>query len=204
MYSSGQTSQFPIRMQPPTSLIPLAVKALFCQISHDLKAVWDQASVYCENVCMCERGFLVLRGITRVCFLGLDKIRMNIQHPCWVCALCTHKPAAVCCHSVWFTVIHCTMWVRCGAMPWIGQPVCFLSHSLWKNKLLFFFIPAQNIWVNIQEEVTFKQPQHVLVEYFPNPLMFISSISRGLYSLKHTLFLSGRSGRRVWMLFFFL
>lgn len=138
MYSSGQTSQFPIRMQPPTSLIPLAVKALFCQISHDLKAVWDQASVYCENVCMCERGFLVLRGITRVCFLGLDKIRMNIQHPCWVCALCTHKPAAVCCHSVWFTVIHCTMWVRCGVMPWIGQPVCFLSHSLWKSKLLFF------------------------------------------------------------------
>ncbi len=125
MFPSGWNAQFSlpfsIRMQPPTSLIPFALKALFSKISHDLKAAWDSASVYCKNVCMCKRGFLALRGITCVCFLGLDKIRLSMTS--------LLKPASVCCHSPWLTKIFC-MWARCGAVPSIDQP---------EEKIILFF-----------------------------------------------------------------
>lgn len=126
MWPSSLTSPFSVRRQTPTSLILSPVKALFCKISRDLKAVQGSASVYYENVCMCTRGVSCLRDYTVcVCFLGLYEIRMKIKCPWWVMCL-LYSDTSLCLLPFGITHWDSLYYVRtvwCDAINW--------SDSVW-------------------------------------------------------------------------
>ena len=145
------------------------MKALFCKISHDLKAVQGSASVYYENVCMCSRGYFLLCEALYVFAIWVSTIwewKWNV--PGGLCARSTQTPASAFCHLAWLTGIHCTMYGQFGTMQTVSE------------SLLMKWPVSQN--TELQEEIMFKQPQHLLDLYFANPRI----LKHTSFHIKHT------------------